>query len=91
MSDEMKRWRDVPIRCPHRNAIQYCPLYVASHSPKGNGCEIGRADEGLCAIDTGQRDYLASCRRMQRQEPELFAAVIAGGLAHRLGADRIKH
>lgn len=68
-----------PRRCPHADDVQFCPLYVASHSPHGNGCENGHADEGRCAIDYG-RDYLKACAKMQRTEPALFTEVLRARL-----------
>lgn len=43
------------MKCPHK-LIQFCPLYCASHTGRGNGCDDGTAGEGTCAVDNG-KDY----------------------------------
>ena len=42
-------------KCPH-DRVEQCPLYIASHTGHGLGCDDGRLEEG-CAVERGLMDY----------------------------------
>lgn len=73
------------IDCPHKDAIQHCPLYVAGHVPNLLTCFTGQmeTDYGIhCAVERGDMDYTGAVAALRIVNPMLvgqceFAKMVA--------------
>ncbi len=65
--------REVRTACPHANAIQFCPLYVAGHDPKLSGLTCMTGDWTECAVDREELNYEAAKERLRMAAPALVA------------------
>jgi hypothetical protein len=64
------------IDCPHKDAIQHCPLYVAGHVPNLLTCFTGQmeTDYGThCAVERGEMDYRHAVETVRAINPMLVA------------------
>lgn len=58
--------------CPHAD-IRFCPLYHASHTAEGGGCDDGKLDGGNgCAVTRGL-DYGHAVAALWQANPQLVA------------------
>lgn len=64
------------IQCPHAEAIQFCPLYVAGHVPGLLTCFTGQmeTDYGVhCAVERGEMDFRHAVETVRAANPMLVA------------------
>lgn len=61
-------------RCPHA-WIEYCPLYVGSHTGRGLGCVDGNEDGplALCRVGRGEIQYAEAVAKLRAVDPRLVA------------------
>lgn len=62
--------------CPHAEAIQFCPLYVAAHAPGLLTCCDGdmESDYGThCAVERGKLDFRHAVDTLRAANPMLVA------------------
>lgn len=72
------------IPCPHAEAIQHCPLYVAGHVPNLLTCftEQMETDYGIhCAVERGEMDYRHAVETVRTVNPMLVAQCEFGKMA----------
>jgi len=72
------------IDCPHKNAIQYCPLYVAGHVAGLTTCWDGdmESDYGNhCAVERGTMDYAGAVAALRITNPMLVGQCEFGKMA----------
>lgn len=53
----------LPPKCPHEH-MHECPLYRASHMPRGIGCMTGGDMANPCAVARGEMDYDEEMERL---------------------------
>lgn len=60
--------------CPHKR-IEYCPLYVESHTGRGMGCVSGEEDGPLavCRVGRGELRYEEAVAKLRAVDPHLVA------------------
>lgn len=64
------------LDCPHKDAIQHCPLYVAGHVPGLLTCFTGpmETDYGIhCAVERGEMEYRHAVETVRAVNPMLVA------------------
>ena len=79
--------------CPHKAAIQFCPLYVVAQSGKycGMSCIDGamESDYGThCLVEREKMDYAASVEALRLVDPMLVAQCEFGKMKHDAQAQR---
>lgn len=66
------------IPCPHADAIQHCPLYVAAHDARlaGLSCwaHLAESDYGdHCGVEIGKMDFAGAVSALRIADPMLVA------------------
>lgn len=74
------------MKCPHENIV-HCPLYHASHSGNGFGCDDGDLGGGECAVARGM-SYAAEVEKLRVHEPKMVAQIEWDQQAEALKAQR---
>lgn len=73
------------LPCPHAEAIQFCPLYVAAHVAGLLTCCDGdlESDYGNhCAVERGQMDFHHAVETLRASNPMLVAQCEFGKMKH---------
>lgn len=78
-------------RCPHAADVQFCPLYIASHTGKHIGCDDGHLGEGYCAVDRRLMSYKAEVERVRVVCPGLVEMAEWNEAAERTRAQRARN
>lgn len=60
---------DVEKKCPHAD-IRHCPLYHASHTASGGGCDDGKLMEGGCGVSRAY-DYGTLLAALAKISPDI--------------------
>lgn len=72
------------VPCPHAEAIQFCPLYVAAHAPGLLTCCDGdlESDYGNhCAVERREMDFHHAVETVRAANPMLVAQCEFGKMA----------
>lgn len=62
---------EVTKTCPHED-IRFCPLYHASHTAQGLGCDDGKLGHGSCGVSRAL-DYGALLAALITVSPQMVA------------------
>ena len=73
--------------CPHKDAIQFCPLYVVAHcaSHQGPSCIDGKMETAYgvhCAVARGDMDFDGAILALRIVDPRLVAECEFRKMAH---------
>lgn len=73
------------IPCPHAEAIQYCPLYVAGHVAGLLTCWDGNMESDYgnhCAVERGKMDFAGAVAALRIAAPMLVGQCEFGKMKH---------
>lgn len=76
-------------RCPHAD-VRFCPLYIASHTGTGLGCDDGELQEGICAVARGL-SYQANVELLRIKASGLVERAEWAAAAEAMNAQRARN
>lgn len=55
--------------CQYHHETHYCPLYLASHYPRGGGCVTDSGPFGGCKVALGKMNYAKAVAAFEAAHP----------------------